>query len=120
MKKLLIVDDSPEVLDGMKRRFGSYCDILATSDPREAMRIFEEAKPDLVLLDFDLKDVLNGEDLLKRMKEMSPQVPVAMMTGTRGIRSRLLQEGACAFFDKSLDDLQRLEAFLRERSILES
>lgn len=78
--KILIVDDDDEFLDELKEFLHEYSIICAKSG-REALSLFK--KPhliDLVILDVKLPD-MTGTEILKEIKEKSPNVGVIISTG---------------------------------------
>ncbi len=66
--KILLVDDDPVLLKGMKHIFESagFKTVTATSG-NECLKLLEETKPDLVLLDVILPD-LDGTEVCNRIK----------------------------------------------------
>lgn len=81
--RVLIVEsdqDLGELLQGWLLREGY--EALVCTDGKEAIRLFHEFHPTLVLLDFVLPS-LSGWDVLRHIKEAS-QVPVIVVTSTNG------------------------------------
>lgn len=59
MKKLLIVDDSPDLLYAMQKLLAFYdYTIQASKDSQTLMKVLPSFKPDIILIDV----MLNGED----------------------------------------------------------
>jgi two-component system response regulator RegX3 len=76
---ILIVEDEPAFIDalviGLKReRFH----VRVASEGKEALREFEKARPDLVLLDVMLPD-MSGVDICRQMRKKS-DVPIIMVS----------------------------------------
>lgn len=91
----------------------------ATTDPRAALRTFDEVKPDLVLLDLHMPH-LDGFAVMRAMRErMQPDdfLPILVLTAdvTPAARLRALEEGASDFLTKPLDGV---EVVLRIRNLL--
>src|SRR5579883_1362173 len=62
MKKILIVDDDPNVRDLLKAKLvavGGF-DIVTATGGREGVRLAEKERPDLVLCDIDMPDMDGG------------------------------------------------------------
>jgi DNA-binding response OmpR family regulator len=77
--KVLVVDDDAELLDLMSyalRREGYS--VLGAADGKQAISRWQEAKPDIVLLDGRLPR-LNGFEVCRRIRHES-KVPVIMLT----------------------------------------
>ena len=78
-KKLLLVDDEPVILKGLK--FGLMQDdyeIVTAEDGLKALQVFKDENPDLILLDVMLPE-LDGMEVLQRIRDVS-NVPVIMLT----------------------------------------
>ncbi len=122
-RRILIVDDEPlnlRVLDRMLRASG-YTELRTTSDAREALPIFREFGPDLVLLDLHMPH-LDGFAILELLEEEVPReeyLPVLVLTGDSAseIRERALTAGAQDFLTKPFD---LTEVLLRIRNLLET
>ncbi len=86
---------------------------LTAGSGHEALRLFEEQKPDIVILDIRLPDS-NGLSLLKTIKESSPSVATIMATGCPDAQSRVeaMKMGALAYLEKPLD-MDNLKALMR-------
>ncbi len=111
-KKVLIVDDEYLIRYSLQRLLEreGYAAFTAESG-HEALRLFEEQKPDIVILDIRLPDS-NGLSLLKTIKESSPSVAMIMATGCPDVQSRVeaMKMGALDYLEKpfSLDALKTL------------
>ncbi len=105
---ILVVDDEPEILALHARlleELAPKCRILKAHDGGEALKLMEERRPDLVLLDLKMP-VLDGFDVLKAMRERAQtrDVPVIVLTAqilTSQDMARL-QEGVAAVLSKGL------------------
>ena len=82
--RILIVDDEESVvllLERMLRQDG-YTNVVSTTDPRQALPLFETFRPDLLLLDV-MMPYLDGFEVLEELKpHMSPgpHVPTMIIT----------------------------------------
>jgi CheY-like chemotaxis protein len=103
MKTILVVDDEPTIrmlvaasLDG-----GAYR-VLEAGDGYEALDLVGMEQPDLVLLDIAIPG-LDGFEVCRRLKtELSPHVPVLLLTGfaQQTHRERAREVGADGFVAK--------------------
>jgi CheY-like chemotaxis protein len=86
-KKILIVDDEPDILDVVQFRLSrkGYEVILAVNG-REALEKINQQKPDLVFLDYRMP-FLNGLEVCKRIKEneSSKSTPVIILTASLAV-----------------------------------
>ena len=79
MTKVLIVDDEPnirEVVGLYLRRDGH--DVVSAADGEEALEVFRESEPDLVVLDLMLPKI-SGLEVCRRMRAVR-RVPLIMLT----------------------------------------
>ena len=112
--RLLIIDDEKMMIRFLKATLeeAGYSDIHATNDPRDAVPLFLELEPDLVLLDFNMPG-LDGLQVIgalaeaERRRAPDSYLPVVIMTANRDpeIRRRALAAGAQDFLMKPLDPL---------------
>ncbi len=82
-KHILSVDDEPRI-SGMIQAFltreGYRVSIAASSEA--ARRVVQSDPPDLIVLDWQLKDdSMDGPDLAVEIRKTLPTVPIVMMTG---------------------------------------
>ena len=121
MPTILLVEDE-EPLRGLVQlwleKFGYKC--LAVGDGRDALRLFYDNHPDMVLLDLALP-LMDGWQLCERIREVS-QVPVIMITarGDEPSKVRGLQMGADDYITKPFgfpELMARVQAVLRRASV---
>ena len=80
--RVMIVEDQPsyqELVQVVLSLDPQFEVVAVASDGNEALDGFDEASPDLVLIDF-LMPGLDGLETAKRMKERRPDVKIAMVT----------------------------------------
>jgi two-component system response regulator AtoC len=102
--KLLVVDDEPAIRSVLRSLLeGAHYRVLEAASGEEALEHLDE-DPDLVLLDYRLPD-LDGFEVLRRVHETSPQLPVVMMTGHASIDHAVsaLRAGAVHYARKPLE-----------------
>jgi len=99
---ILVVDDQDSIRHFMERTLaaGGY-KVRCAADGARAVAEFEEAEPDLVLLDLRLPDT-TGLTLLDRFKGQSPHVPVIMMTAHAEVETAVqaMKQGATDYLTK--------------------
>lgn len=116
--RILIVDDDPDILSGLKQRLewmGHH--IITAKDGAEALTAIQHAEPSLVLLDLELP-VLSGLEVLERLngrgetmaqqgqataeKAGQPIPPIIILTayGTVDRVVEAMKLGACDFLTK--------------------
>ncbi len=78
------------------------------TDGKSALKALKD-RPDMVCLDFSLPDI-DGVDLLKRIKQISPQTEVVIVSGQEDVSTAisLLKEGAYDYIVKDDDTRDRI------------
>jgi DNA-binding response OmpR family regulator len=112
-KQLLIVDDEAPTreLVGMFFRRKGFEVHTATSG-QTALEFLDAHTPDVLILDVGLEDC-DGIDLLPRIKQKHPNLPVIVFTGFKtddDMKRRAMENGAHALMSKT----QPLDAMLAE------
>lgn len=80
MIKLLVVDDEKDICEYLNNFFNRRgYNVYSAGNAKDALAIVKKEKPELVLLDIKLPD-LDGLEVLRRIKEVSPQIRVIMLT----------------------------------------
>jgi len=121
--RILIVEDegtNVRVLERLLQHDG-YSALVATTDSREAVSLFREFEPDLVLLDLHMPH-LDGFQVMEELRPLVPReeyLPILMLTGdlTPAVRERALSAGARDFLTKPFE---ATEVLLRIRNLLET
>jgi twitching motility two-component system response regulator PilH len=104
VKSILLVEDSKLLRHANQRALmrAGYS-VLAACDGEEALRMAREEFPDLILLDM-LLPKLSGPDVLSALRgnPRTAEVPIIVLSGlSQRNESKLLQDGANAYFEKS-------------------
>lgn len=118
--KILIVDDQFGIrmlLNEVLRKEG-YETYLA-SNGMEALGLLSLHQADLVFLDMKIPG-MDGIEILKKMKEHSPQVKVIMMTayGELDLINTALSTGAIGYLPKPFDILELINLSKKYISVL--
>lgn len=102
--KILIVDEHPLVRDGLKWRLASREDWIVCGEAEmaaEAIRMVEEQRPDVVIIDLSLKNG-DGLELIKKISAFpdAPKILVCSMHDEKLFAQRAVQAGALGFVHK--------------------
>jgi len=103
--RILIVDDEQmqrDMLAGFLKRQGY--EIYTAAGGGEALSLFAREPIQLVLLDHRMED-MNGDEVLRQMREQSPLVRAIMITAFGSVQTavRVMQLGADDFMEKPVD-----------------
>lgn len=121
--KILIVDDSKLARMAAIRALSVLYPAwtrLEAADSDEAMRAIQEARPDIVLLDFNMPGK-NGLDLAAELLAEHPHMPVAVISANRQqqilnrasaigaffLAKPLTQEGLAGFLETAVETLSK-------------
>jgi len=87
--RVLVVDDEPNLADllTMALRYEGW-EIRTARDGLTAVRLAREFKPDTAVLDVMLPD-LNGLEVLRRLRDDSPNLPVLFLTAKDAVEDRI-------------------------------
>jgi two-component system, NarL family, invasion response regulator UvrY len=114
--KVLIVDDHPVVRAGLCRLLAAApnVEVRETADGREALSLYREQLPTVVILDLNLPG-LGGLEVLKRLKAADPEahILIVSMHDDNTHVTRALQAGAMGYVTKNADPEELLEAIVR-------
>lgn len=102
---LLIVDDHPVVLEGMKALLSDIASVTVKAcchDGDSALRFLTEENVDVVLLDINLPD-MSGIDLCKQIKQLYPHTHLIGISNynERSMITKMLQNGANGYVLKN-------------------
>jgi diguanylate cyclase (GGDEF)-like protein len=121
--RILVIDDEQANVRLLERLLlsGGFTEVRGVTDPRDAMALFDEMQPDLVMLDLHMPH-LDGYavlDLLRAKLAPNEYLPILVLTAdtTREAKERALSNGARDFLTKPLE---RTEVILRTRNLLET
>ena len=102
MAHILVVDDEAIIRDNLERILTEEkYQVTSTGTGSEALALLGRADVDVVLLDISLPDI-NGIDVLKKAKEIDPELLVIIVTGYASVESavRALKLGAYDYIKK--------------------
>jgi two-component system KDP operon response regulator KdpE len=114
--KILLVDDEEMITDMtvtmLKMR--DY-DAYGAKNSREAFMLLETHKPDILILDINLREEVDGFTLLKKGLELNPKAQGIILTGGDTTMEECLQHGAKTMLKKPVN-LEKLISTINEFS----
>lgn len=80
--RILVADDSPAIRRCLRRFLDHHSDWQVcdeASNGVEAVERFQKAKPDLIVIDFQMPE-MNGLDAARHIVDLSPNTPILMVS----------------------------------------
>lgn len=111
MVKVVVVDDSLKVQRSLGHLLGSLpgVDVAGyAEDVPGALSLIEAIRPDVVVIDGNLRDGDRGIDVLRYLARQHPRIKAIALSdfSSRYLREGYLEAGASAYFDKSTEFMQ--------------
>ncbi|HET6440690.1 MAG TPA: sigma-54 dependent transcriptional regulator [Anaeromyxobacter sp.] len=103
--RILVVDDDPASRDLLRRVLATEGhEVVEAADGREALANLSRQPADLVVSDIRMPD-LDGVQLLERMRELAPDVPVVLVTAFGDVEGAVeaIRRGAFDYLAKPYD-----------------
>ena len=112
MSKILMIDDDLMLLDMLQEYVEESGHlVLTTSKPEQAMKLFRDTKPDLVIIDVVMPGI-DGLELLRQFKEIDSAVKSMILSGLDSdeLREKAKELGANQYFVKpiQIDDFRKV------------
>ncbi|NWG03390.1 MAG: sigma-54-dependent Fis family transcriptional regulator [Syntrophaceae bacterium] len=113
--KILVIDDEPILRDSLEvaLRTSGYEAIVARTG-EEGLEQYKNENPDLILLDHWLPGI-NGDEVLRRIREKDPEIPIIIMTAQGSIEMAVnsMKMGAFDFLVKPFE-LDQVEDLIKK------
>jgi len=104
MKRVLVVDDEPELAEVVGEYLREQYDVEIANSGPAAIAAFHARRPDVVFLDINMPGP-SGVEVLKTLRKADASVPVIMVTVNTDVAivEECLREGAFAYVPKPFD-----------------
>ena len=112
---ILLAEDEAELRRETAAFLELYCGrIVQAANGREALALFDEQRPDLIISDIRMP-VMDGLELAVRLKERGPDAPVIFCTAftETAYLLKAIEVGAAAFVRKPVDSEELLAAIAK-------
>ncbi len=120
-RTVLVVEDDQDLREALcdTLLLGGF-EALSVPDGRDALELLQETSVDLVISDIQMKHV-GGHQLLRKIKELKPELPVLLMTAYGTIQSAVdaMRDGAVDYLVKPFESevlVSRISQILPERN----
>jgi DNA-binding NtrC family response regulator len=103
--KILIIDDEIYICDILSHLLTEKgYTVLTASDGFAGLNIVRDGHPDVMFLDFKIPG-LDGMEVLRKTKEINPEIPIIMMTAYANVEGAVdaMREGAYDYLTKPFD-----------------
>ena len=113
--KILVVDDEPNALDGLVKYLeGLDYDVIGAARGEQALALYSEIKPDLVLADIRMPG-MDGITLMEKIKGINPVAKVILLTAYGSVEDavKAMKKGAFYYLSKPVN-FEELEFQIRK------
>ena len=116
-KKILIVEDhdvNMKVTEKLVMMITEKAEILKAKDGKQALELYQQWAPDIILLDIRLPDI-NGYEVSTRIRETNQKVPIIALTAmaVKNEKEKCLSVGMNHYLSKPLD-LEKVREILQD------
>jgi DNA-binding NtrC family response regulator len=116
VQPILIVDDEVSALESFATilQMGGFTNLITCADSRQVQPLLARQPVSCLLLDLQMP-YLPGRELLDRLREGFPEIPVIVITGLGDIETAVdcIKKGACDFLVKPVEKNQLLALLKR-------
>lgn len=113
---ILLVDDEPHILNGFNVALltAGFNNLVRCQDGRQVMSLMASQEMEIVLLDLMMPHI-SGQEILTRLQDEHPQVPVLILTGVGDVATAVqcMRSGAFDYIVKPVDGERLLPAVRR-------
>lgn len=116
MKKVLVIDDQPAVLDALGLLFEIHeIPCVTAQEPEEALRLARGVDVGVVVQDMNFEPGETGGEegvaLFRRIKARRPELPILLITAWTSLETavQLVKEGATDYLAKPWDDRKLID-----------
>jgi CheY-like chemotaxis protein len=104
MKRVLIVDDEPELTDVVREYLQERYEVTVANNGIAALTAFRQRRPDVIFLDINMPGP-SGLEVLRELRQADPTLPVIMVTVNTEADTvqECLRLGAFAYVPKPFD-----------------
>ena len=109
-KKILIIDDEPEIVELIGNRLrANQFDVATASDGLQGLERAKNNKPDLIILDVGMPN-MDGYTFIQEFKKIDElrNIPIVVLTAKTHVQSLFKAEGITDCFLKPFDTVHLL------------
>lgn len=103
LRHVLVADDEPAIVEMIRAILEEYgFRVVTAANGAEALRLVEEAAPEVVLLDMNMP-VLDGEGFVAAVRERGLRIPIVIMTAGSSAKRWAAELGADGYLSKPFE-----------------
>ena len=115
--KIFLVDDDPIYQQMLETTLGKYpnYNVKSFDNGEDCLKNLDD-EPNVIVLDHlmdsgGMEDCMNGDEVLRKILEKKPQIPVIILTGQSkpGKTFDFISDGACTYIHKGKGDITEVE-----------
>lgn len=119
MTKILLIEDEPDIVESFQFMFTEILKgyrFFSAGDGESGLKIVEDQKPDVVVLDLKLGAGIDGIEVLRRAKRLHEPMKTIVLTGYLDQRHETEAQalGVDAYLAKPLDDPLEIDRVIRK------
>ena len=103
-KLIMAIDDSRMILTFLEAYLEKEYDVVTYTSSSTALEDVASCNvmPDMVLIDYNMPGELNGLEVINKLKDIDPQIPVLVLSGSCSMTEKIncLRSGAIDFVNK--------------------
>lgn len=119
MKKLLVIEEDTTFFKAYQEMFRlEKINVIGAATGQEGLRLVQQEKPDVILLDIMLPGGMNGFDVLETLKKTleTHHIPVIVMTNLDSEERVAREIGACDYLVKANATKDEIVKLVMERA----
>lgn len=111
---VLFIDDEPDFLHALKGYFNYAYEVQTAESAEKGLDLVDHTQFDAVVTDMSMPGGMDGLDVIRRIRQSDPILPIVIMTGVGTIENAVeaIQQGAFHYITKPFDS-KELEITLR-------
>ncbi|MHC5033763.1 MAG: response regulator [Planctomycetota bacterium] len=121
MARILLVEDEENVSQLYQQELEERGhEVVCATDGRTAVRLAHEAAPDIVIMDINLPDRMDGLESMSKILSNNKDLPVIINTGYSEYQDNFMSWAADAYILKSPDTgplIEAVEEAMRKRAV---
>jgi two-component system response regulator MprA len=112
VKRILVVDDDPDILDALRQALTEAYEVLVAQNGQEALDVLAIERVDAIVLDL-MMPILDGVAVLQRLREDGCSIPVVIVSAGSDVARVARRHGVRDYFAKPFDLIELEQTLAR-------